>query len=99
MGSMREQKIRQWPMANAQWQMANENLSPSLVSNRDAFVAGGDGGVQGLGMRGDGAEEIQHLVLLVDHVVGHEEATGRDARKHEIEELLVVGLPGVEEDE
>ena len=40
-----------------------------------------------------------HLILLVDDVVRHEYAAGRQAREHQVEELLVVGLPRVEKHE
>ena len=47
----------------------------------------------------DRLEEIAHLALLVDDVVGEEEAARRQPREDEIEEPLVVGLPRVEKDE
>ena len=50
-------------------------------------------------MGGDGAEEVGHLVFLVDDVVREEQAAGGDAREDEVEEFLVVRLPRVEEDE
>src|SRR5262245_53753695 len=46
-----------------------------------------------------GVEKIPHLAALVDDVVGQEEARTVEARIDEVEEALVVFLPGVEEDE
>src|SRR5688572_33300119 len=50
-------------------------------------------------MRGDSLQEIGHVVLLVDHVVGEEQPAGCQAWKDQVEELLVVGLPRIEEDQ
>jgi len=47
----------------------------------------------------NGAEKRLHLIFLVDDVVRHEYAAGRQAREHQVEELLVVGLPRVEKHE
>ena len=50
-------------------------------------------------MRAERGEEVAHLRGLVHHVVRDEDAAAVEAREHQIEEPLVVLLPGVEEDE
>ena len=47
----------------------------------------------------DRVQEVPHLALLVDDVVGEEQSARRQPRQHQIEKALVIALPRVEEHE
>ena len=49
-------------------------------------------------MSEDRPQEGLHLALFVDNVVSHKHAAGVQPWVDHVEELLVVGLPGIEED-
>src|SRR5215203_4360064 len=74
-------------------------VSAALPAYRHALAGRRDDGGEQVGVRFDRAQEVLHLVAFIDDVVREEQATLGQARVHEIEELLVVRLPRVEEHE
>ena len=71
----------------------------AVYTRRDALARRYDDGGHQPRVILDRGEEVAHLVLLVEHVVREEQAAGREAGQHQVEEGFVVALPRVHEDE